>query len=341
MGVRGLLSFLKQHSSKRTIADILKGPPQKIGIDISYYLYKWQGDTDRILNFIKIFQTHNHSILLVFDGRAEEGKQAESKRRKDIRSEELKTAASLQSALEMNDQLSQEQRTFLNTVVKEHEKRGWQLTREIRHAFKERLYEEKIPLLKAIGEADTLLSSLAIRKEIDLVISGDMDLLVLGTPNQYVPYDDGKSFYQFNRERVLKNLKITDIQFRSFCAMCSTEYSKDTTVPPDIRMAYHGIRTCQSLEAVKQKYPTWLETWPTAEHIFFRDISNIYNCLREDEIDRYTAFLEGKPQPYYSEKDIISISIDIEPSYSSTSTPTSACQSIPSNSVDSDMITLP
>lgn len=320
MGVRGLFSFLKQYGTKKTLDEILQEPQKKrIGIDISYYLYKWQGDIPKILEFIHKFISTGHKIILVFDGRAEDGKQAESKRRKDIRTEELKAAEIIKSVLmEPTSNLSDEQTQLLKTVQKEHEKRGWQLTREIRHAFKDILYTHKIPLLKAIGEADTLLTSLAMRKEIDFVISGDMDLLVLGTPLQYVPFEDGLQFYVFQRDVVLGSLKIYDDQFRSFCAICSTESKGASGSIPDIRTAYHGIRIFKNLENLKQKHSGWLEIWPTQDHIFFRDLHSIEKCLREDELPRYTAFLEDKPMPYYDKNEMILISNSETASYPSS-----------------------
>jgi hypothetical protein len=304
MGVRGLLSFLRGHSEIKTFAELLQQPKQRIGFDISYYLYKWQGDSTRILTFLNKIKQSGHSIILVFDGRAEDGKQEESKRRKVVRSEELRTAQCIQLILDKQEiELTNDQREHLKHVANEHEKRGWQLTREIRHKIKEEFYRNKFPLLKAVGEADTLLTSLAIRNDIDIVISGDMDLLVLGSPLQYVPFDDGYKFYAFDRREILQKIGINDAQFRIFCAMCSTESATSSLTIPDIRKAYHGIRICKTLDSLKSRHNDWLDTWPRNDHIFFRDLSDISKCIREDELPRYYAFIKGSEMPYYDEID--------------------------------------
>ena len=71
MGVRGLFSFLKQRGRSCNIGTLYALPPQRIGIDISYYLYKWQGDMTRVLSLIESFKANGHQVLVVFDGKAE------------------------------------------------------------------------------------------------------------------------------------------------------------------------------------------------------------------------------------------------------------------------------
>lgn len=302
MGVRGLYSFLQSYSRKRTFNQLLSGAKQRIGIDISYYLYKWQGDIHRIISFIESFRTNGHTVIVVFDGKAEEGKQWETKRRQTQRNEEMETAQSIKDAIEENkDNLTQEQQAYLESIVQSHEKRGWHLSREVRHAIKNEMYKNFIPLLKAIGEADPLLTSLSIRKEVDCVISGDMDLFVMGTRVQYFPTQDGLTFNVFNRSNILSAIGLTDSQFRSFCAMCFTEYTS-VIQHLDIRKAYHGIRVFRTLENLKKDHLDWLEVWPTENHILFKNLNDIDPLIRSDEKDRYLAFIHNNPMPYYNSK---------------------------------------
>lgn len=302
MGVRGLLSFLKPYGSRLTFDALCAMPPQRIGIDISYYLYKWQADKAKILDFLSKLQSAGHRILLVFDGKAEDAKQSESKRRKEVRNEELKSASAILELLNATgSDLSEEQRTFLLKVANEHERRGWQLTREIRHEVKNFLYEAKIPLMKAVGEADSLLTALAVEGNLNLVISGDMDLVVLGTPQQLVPQGDGYEFVHFHRKQILGSLRIYDDQFRTFCAMCSSEYGTASGTL-DIRKAYCGIRVYGNMSKLKNAHGDWLEEWPPQNHCFFRDHAKSAPFVREDERDRLEAFLNDMPMPYYSKK---------------------------------------
>jgi len=299
MGVRGLQSFVKQYSTPKTIDDLLdpKFKKQCIGIDISFYIYKWQGDIERIVTFIKTLHTNKHRVILAFDGRAEDGKQWEAQRRRQAREEELKSAQNIQEVLESSDTITDEQRLHLEQKVAEHQKRGWSISRDLRTNIKRRFYEEKIPMVKAKSEADGLLASMCANGILDLVISGDMDLLAMGAKSLWTPTEDGLNFREYNREALLQKLNLGDYQFRSMCAMCFTEASADPTIF-DIRQAYQAMRLFRNLTTIKQKHSDWLKTWPDDSHIFYRSINEPTNWLREDQIPIYKAFVACEQMPY-------------------------------------------
>ena len=299
MGVRGLQSFVKQYSTSKTLEDLLAYSfrKQRIGIDISYYIYKWQGDIDRILNFIKTLHKNNHHVILAFDGRAEDGKQWEAQRRRLAREEELKSAQNIQDVLESSEEITEEHRKHLEQKVAEHQKRGWSISRELRTNIKRCLYEEKLPLVKAKSEADGLLASMCANDVLDFVISGDMDLLAMGAKRLWTPIDDGLSFREYNREEILNNLHLGDYQFRSMCAMCFTEASADPTIF-DIRQAYQAMRLFRNITTIKDKHPDWLKLWPDDTHIFYRSINNPEEWLRDDQLSIYKAFVSHEPMPY-------------------------------------------
>jgi hypothetical protein len=299
MGVRGLQSFIKQHSVPKDLRDILAYGfrKQRIGIDISYYIYKWQGDVERILEFIKTLNTNGHRVVLAFDGRAEEGKQWEAQRRRAAREEELKSAENIKNVLESSEVITDEQRQHLEQKVVEHQKRGWSISRDLRSSIKLRLYEEKIPMIKARCEADGLLASMCANNVLDLVISGDMDLLAMGSKLLWTPVDDGLSFREYNREEILQKLNLGDYQFRSMCAMCFTEASADPTIF-DIRQAYQAMRLFKNLTTIKQKHSDWLKVWPDDDHIFYRNIDKPEDWLRDDQFPIYKAYINCEVMPY-------------------------------------------
>lgn len=299
MGVRGLQSFIRKYSQHRTIQTLLEPTNQRlrIGIDISFYIYKWQGDIEKILGFIKELQYNQHHVLLVFDGRAEDGKQWEAQRRRDVREQEMKSAEAIRNLLETED-LTDEQRFMLEQRAADHQQKGWSLTREIRHAIKERLYTEQIPMVKAKGEADGLLATASSRGELDIVMSGDMDLLAMGTPRLWTPIEDGLQFREYNREIILHELGLTDWQFRSMCAICFTETSQEQN-KYDIQQAYQMMRVFKSLDRLRQKYPTYLQVWPDEmTHMFYRPTDSISPWIREDQMMIYNAFINCDPMPY-------------------------------------------
>jgi len=298
MGVRGLQSFVKQYSIPKPFATLLDSNNQrlKIGIDISFYIYKWQADVDKILSFIRKLQGNNHRVLLVFDGRAEEGKAWEAQRRRTLRDQEKQAASTLLQYLEQ-EHVTEEERFFLEKKVEEHQKKGWSLTRDVRQLLKERLFLEKIPMVKAKGEADGFLAAASSCGELDIVISGDMDLLAMGATCLWTPVEDGLQFREYNRTQLLQELGLSDWQFRSMCAICFTEAS-ETQNSFNIRQAYQSIKVFRSLTQIQAKYPSWLKVWPDETHIFYRSVDKTEPWIREDQLPIYNAFLECLPMPY-------------------------------------------
>lgn len=299
MGVRGLQSFVRQYSNPKTMNDLLHPDNSRlrIGIDISYYMYKWQGDVERILAFLRRLESNKHRILLGFDGRAEEGKQWEAQRRRQAREDELKSAHDLQAVLDSGAELTEDQRKHLESKIAEHQRRGWSITRDVRTGTKRRFYEEKICMVKAKSEADGMLAAMNNVGTLDIVISGDMDLLAMGAKCLWTPIEDGLSFREYIREDILQELGLGDWQFRSMCAMCFTEASAEQNIF-DIRQAYQAMRLWRNLETIKKRHPEWLTTWPDAEHIFYRSVDKVEGWVREDQIPIYRAFVNGEPMPY-------------------------------------------
>jgi hypothetical protein len=298
MGVKGLQSFLRQYSTLKTLDDLLdkKNGKLRIGFDISFYMYRWQGDADKIVKFVRDLELNNHHILFVFDGRAEDGKQWEAQRRRDVREQELQSANKLLELLNSED-LDDDARFLIERRMQEHQKRGWCLTRDIRHAMKEQFYKEKIPMVKAKGEADGLLAAASACGELDIVISGDMDLLAMGAKVLWTPLENGLEFREYNRDVILQELGFGDWQFRSLCAMCFTETSQQQNAFT-IQQAYHMLKVFRNLSTLKEKYPDWLTVWPDDTHIFYRPVEKIDSWIREDQMPIYKAFMNFEPMPY-------------------------------------------
>jgi hypothetical protein len=298
MGVKGLQSFIKSYSKSRSFDELLDKSNQKlrIGIDISFYIYRWQADVEKILKFIRSLESNKHRILLAFDGRAEDGKALESQRRREAREQELQSASKIQDLLN-TENLTDDERFLLERQIAEHQKKGWSLTKDVRRSLKERFYEEKIPMVKAKGEADGLLAAMSARGDLDIIISGDMDLLAMGAKVMWAPTEDGYHFKEYNRESLLEELKMTDWQFRSLCALCFTETCQEQN-NLTIQEAYQLLKVFRSLTVLRQKYPNWLTTWPDDNHIFYRSVENVEPWIKEDQMDIYKAFLNCEQMPY-------------------------------------------
>jgi len=299
MGVRGLQSFLKQrYSESKSIEDLLlpKNAKLRIGIDISYYVYRWQGSSEKILQLISLLESNKHRVILCFDGKAEDGKQWEAQRRRQVREEELKSAEAIQSILDTQN-ISQEERKNLEKSAQDHQRKGWSLTRDARHALKNALYNNKVPMVKAKGEADGLLAAMSSCNDVDIVISGDMDLLTMGATRLWTPVGDGYQFREYERDHILNELSLTDYQFRSMCAMCFTETSEKVN-SIDIQRAYQTMKVYRSLSVIQKKFPNWVETWPDENHIFYRPVNSVIPWLKDDQEPIYKAFIDCEPMPY-------------------------------------------
>jgi hypothetical protein len=133
--------------------------------------------------------------------------------------------------------------------------------------------------------------------DLDLVVSGDMDLLAMGAKVLWTPLENGLEFREYNREYLLQELGLGDWQFRSMCAICFTESSEEQN-KFDIRQAYHSIRVFRSLTQIQAKYPHWLQVWPDETHIFYRSVDKVEPWIREDQLPIYNAYLECLPMPY-------------------------------------------
>jgi hypothetical protein len=299
MGVKGLQNFIKKYSVSKSFNDLLdpNNTKLRIGIDISFYIYRWQADVQKIIEFLRKIEQNKHRIILVFDGKAEEGKIWESQRRKEVRENEMKSAEGIYELLRTEEDLSDDQRFLLEQLALQHQKKGWHLKNDVRRSLKEKLYIEKIPMVKAKGEADGLLASMSARGDLDLVISGDMDLLAMGAKVLWAPHEDGLNFCEYNREQILEELSLGDWQFRSLCAMCFTEASQQQNNFP-IQQAYQMLKVFRSLSVLKQKYPEWLTVWPDDSHIFYRSVDVIDPWICEDQKVIYKAYLECEPMPY-------------------------------------------
>jgi 5'-3' exonuclease len=298
MGVRGLQTYIRQYSKECSLENLLSSRegPMRIGIDISFYMYKWQGDTEKILTFIQTLIDAGHQVLLVFDGRAEEGKQWEAQRRRDARENELKSADQLTELLK-DESLNENERFLIEQKLAEHQRKGWSLTKEMRHSMKERFFEEKIPMVKARGEADGLLAALSYSGICHIIISGDMDILAMGAQCLWTPVEDGFHFREYSRSEILTHLGLTDWQFRSMCAICFTEASQEIN-SFSIQKAHQLLKVYKSLNVLKEKHQDWLSVWPDDTHIFYRPVHTVEDWLREDQGPIYSAFLNKEVMPY-------------------------------------------
>lgn len=303
MGVRGLYTYCKKYGKVLTHAELCKMAPQKIGIDISHYIFKWQGDTNKLVHFIRELEESYHKPLCVFDGKHEQAKLPEADRRNNKRAWESSEAQRIQQLLEKNrNELTDEQIETFTRMIATHQRKGWQLTQEIRHGIKRALYENYIPLVKSSREADLLLASLAYYEQFEWIISGDLDLLALGVNHLLVPLQDSNDYLYIYRPAVLQGLQMSDIQFRQMCAMCCTDSVK-SAIPHNVHDIIPWIRKYRDIHTLHSKMPQLMAEWPSKNHIFFENIPSLETCILETDYENYIAYKLNKPMPYLSPEE--------------------------------------
>ncbi len=298
MGVRGLYTFLKNYAPIVSFQELSIIPNRKYGLDISQIIFKYKGDHNKILSYIQMFESANQKILCVFDGKSEEYKQDEMERRNKMREEKAKDAQKIKDLLEkFSTDLSIQEKKVLEEKYEIFSKSGWQLTQELRHGIKRLLYEKYIPLIKSTVEADSLLAQLSQKRHLDFVISGDMDLLALGTQCLCIPYSTDDRFYLVHRDKFLEFLELDDTSFRQLCALCSTDVKKSRQ-PPSFQEALPYFQKYKNLETLRAKYPDYVQSWPSDNHIFYRTYTNIEDLIIKEDQERMKCFQTNQPMPY-------------------------------------------
>ncbi len=298
MGVRGLYTFLKKYAPIISFQELAAIPNQKYGLDISQIIFKYKGDHDKILAYIQMFHDANQKLLCVFDGKSEEYKQDEMERRNKMREEKAKDAQKIKDLLEkFSTDLSPQEKKVLETKYESCARNGWQLTQELRHGIKRLLYAHYIPLVKSTVEADSLLAQLSQKGHLDIVISGDMDLLALGAQCLCIPYSTDDRFYLVHRSKFLAFLQLDDRSFRQLCALCSTDV-KTGGQSPSFQDALPYFQKYKNLETLKAKYPDYVSTWPSENHVLYRNYEHEENLIIEEDKPRMECFQTNRPMPY-------------------------------------------
>ena len=187
MGVKGLYTYLRGYRHDIYTQTVPKDPKLRIGFDAMSMLYKYKSGYADMYPSLKEMKDSGHTLLFVFDGKAPVEKEAEVKERREVRQGATDQAAALKEHL-TNTTISERERKILEYSVARLEFQGWHMSREIRHEFQKALFKMGIPYVKAIHEADDVLTDLAIAGKLDVVVSTDMDFVIAGVKRLWIPF---------------------------------------------------------------------------------------------------------------------------------------------------------
>lgn len=255
MGIRGLYTFLKPiRRPLETRGD------EKVGVDGNYILYRTYGDIEIFIKWINKMKLIPENIHVVFDGGAAAEKEKELEKRREERGAAKEKAGAIRKLLDDSD-LELDERNLLEKRLAILEKAAWKPTKEIQRVWKDRLEELGIRWSVEKGEeADKVLGRMS---NIDAVISGDMDMFLLGVKEVWIYGDNVKLV----RTDILEFLGMTAAQFRDFSILIGLDERGDLPRAEFIH-AYHWIRLYGSLEGLRKVHPEFwkgCENWERVE----------------------------------------------------------------------------
>jgi len=260
MGVRGLYTFLKP--IRKTACPIGN---ETIAVDGNYILYRTYGDIEIFIEWINLHSSFAN-ITFVFDGGAPAEKEKEFEKRRGDRLKAKERADAIQKVLE-DSELDDDERKILEKRVGILEKAAWKPTKEVQKAWKERFDLLGIKWILVKGEeADRTLGKLCA----DVVISGDMDMFLLGVEKVWI-INDFKSgnIVELRRKSILYFLGMSSAQFRDFCILLGVDERGDIPCA-DFIHAYHWIRRYGSLEELRRVHPEFwkgFDDWGRVERL--------------------------------------------------------------------------
>jgi flap endonuclease-1 len=296
MGVKGLYSYLKAY--RKEVRNPLKEPALRIGFDAMSMLYKYKSGYERMYPMLKAFKEAGHKLVFVFDGKPPTEKEAEVKDRRDARETATTQASSIKEYL-MDTTINPKEREILQYSLARLEFQGWHMTRDIRHNFQRTLWDMEIPYVKAIGEADDVLSDMAVAGKLDVVISTDMDFLLSGVQRLWIPLRNRDDmFEEVILSDVLSGEGLTLDGLRDAGILCGVE-SLRGKLSIASNIAFSWVRYYKNIENILNSKITDTQLNVLKEEgILERARSHFDTCawssrIREDHLDRCRAFMEA------------------------------------------------
>ena len=242
MGVKGLYSYLRPYRKSPQVEETFC-----IGIDVLSVLYKFRGDLEQIESLFQRYLSKGFTFVAVFDGKSPEAKQEEVSERRKKREDAQKQADELKAYLqsEGSAHLDEKAKGLLEKKIKQIEMgEAWFVSRSLLKTFTELLHKLRIPIYKAKEEADDVLITLFREKEIQAILSTDMDFLVMGVERVWIPCSV-ENVEEIVLQEVLESEEITLQQLQDIAILC-----RDST---PTQRAFSWIRHYGSLEILTQR----------------------------------------------------------------------------------------
>ena len=234
MGIKFLNQFLRNKCNnsiaKINIADLTN---KKIAIDISIYLYKYEG-TDTLLEnmylMLSIFRHHNIIPVFIFDGKPPPEKYELLKKRQENKVAAKNEYNKLKEQLEVNE-LSDDEKQEMIISMDQLKKQFVYMNNNKIEKVKELIRAYGATYYDAPGEADELCALLVNTNKVWACLSEDMDLFVYGCKRvlRYISLTNQTAILYYTKG-ILKELNMNQTEFREICVLSGTDYNINVNV---------------------------------------------------------------------------------------------------------------
>ena len=230
MGIRHLNKHLRDKcpDSIRVLnmAD-LEG--KRIAVDISIYLYKYEGDDMLLENMylmLSIFRYHNITPIFIFDGKPPAEKRELLLKRKEDKQEAQKEYEKLQKSLDNNADFDDSEKQEIVATMDQLKKQFIHINKDKIESVKDLIRAYGATYYDAPGEADELCALLVLKKKVWACLSEDMDLFVYGCPRVLRYFSLMKhSVVLYHMKGILDELSLNQKDFREICILSGTDYN--------------------------------------------------------------------------------------------------------------------
>lgn len=231
MGVRMLNRYLREFTTgalKQLTINDLKG--KKIAIDISIFLYQYKGCNALLENMYKmivLFRDYHVTPVFIFDGVPPDEKLKILEERDAGKKRAKQKCEYLENELRNNNELNDADRTQIEEKLLLEKKKCLHITNSNIRDVKDLIDLLGVTYLEADGEADDLCAMLVKKKDVWACMTEDMDMFVYGVSRVLRNFDLEKgTMTLYSMENILKNLKMTQSEFRDVCLLSGTDYNK-------------------------------------------------------------------------------------------------------------------
>jgi 5'-3' exonuclease len=225
MGIKGLFSFLNKWAQPVP-------PLGRVGLDLFYFLYQSRGDMGAMKRLLAVYDmTRAHAVL---DGAAK-SEPSERRDELDARKEVRKRAWNEMERLREAplDEMDATGREILREKVMTLGRQAWTPSRNYIEEVVTWLEGEGAVVHRAEGEADGYLVNLEREGVIDVIVSNDSDVIVLGAKRLVRPVNT-----LFDTDYIRDQMGFSQRQWDDFLLLCKNMRELDVVLAYSLISVY-------------------------------------------------------------------------------------------------------